>query len=441
MVSLTYTFGVVFLFVGQYVRLIAPSIARAISHPFTINPVPGQTNQLCIIFRSTGQFTTRLARSLLDGSLPRADKKRNGYPKNRKQPSLVIDGFYGSLCRTSQVLQHDVVVFVAGGVGITPFLTLLHKVYHSLNSNQGRSFTKKLVLHWVCREEGLFRYIKQAFFNPLLIHGNSAGFSMTFVVHLTGNTESIELKDDPESFGDKNETSMTGVQQSQLDGGALQEMESMDDTESNASRMSGVPFSPSKFAPMSKRTYRSNLLPFISLATSSVTGLCIVWYFYKHVQTEHTISTRILSPLLVVMLTLAIGVAANLSKRYIYWLDSEEGFIAVPVTFTSVDKPNDDSFEMSNKLGNVTTINEPVSDISPPSSSHNTMCIEINKGRPDISRLLRCLDHGTRPGVFLCGPESLVQNVKQAVGQTNRCPNPPGCGPNRISLYEESFIL
>lgn len=415
-------------------RLTAPSIARAISHPFSINPIPGQPNQFCIIFRSSGKFTTQLARFLLDGSASRADKKRNGNRHNTIQPSLVIDGFYGLSSRTSQVLQHDVVVFVAGGVGITPFLTLLHKVYHSLSSGQGRSITKKVVLHWICREEGLVRFVRKTFFNPLLVHGNSAGFSMTLIVHLTGTTE---LSDDPESFEEKNELSMTGGKLSASVGGELHVTEDIDNADCHEAPISGVPFAPSKFASLSKRSYRSNLLPFISFAASSVSGLCIVWYFYKHVQEDHTISTRMFSPMLVVLLTFTIGIAANL-KRYIYWFEVEEDFIAVPVTFTSVDK-RDESFEMIEKLGNITEIDEPDNPPRADSSSVNALKIEVSKGRPNFERLFRCLDQGMRPGVFICGPESLMENVRETLGRTARCP--PHCGRDRISLYEESFIL
>jgi ferredoxin-NADP reductase len=427
-------------FTGQYVRVTAPLIAKAISHPFTINPVPGQPNQLCIIFRSTGKFTTQLASFLLDGRIPTADKKRNGHPGSKTRPFLTIDGFYGPSCRTSQVLQHDVVVLVAGGVGITPFLTLLHRVCDSMNQNRG--ITKKVVLHWVCREEALFKHVKQVFFDPLLARGSSAGVSMILSVHLTGTAESAEFNDDPESIGDKNDRFVNGRQESALGGASMQEMECIDDTESRESIMAGVPFSPSKFTPLSKRTYKGNLLPFISSATNALAGLWVVWYFYKHVQTDQSVSTRLLSPVLVVMLAVVTGTAANIATRYFYWLDSEEDFVAVPVTFTSVDKPNDDSFEMINKLHNAHSTEEfAVDETASASSSHERVALEVNKGRPDVTRLLRCLDQGSRPGVFLCGPESLVENVKLAVGGNTGCANLSRCGHVKISLYEESFIL
>jgi hypothetical protein len=337
------------------------------------------------------------------------------------------------------VLQHDVAVLVAGGVGITPFLTLLHKVCDSMNQNPG--ITKKVVLHWICREEALFKYVKQVFFNPLLARGTSAGVSMTLVVHLTRTADSAEFNDDPESIGDKNDRFMTGGQEFSQGGALMREMEYIDDTESRET-MSGVTFAPSKFAPLSKRTYKGNLLPFISIATNSVAGLWVVWYFYKHVQTDQNVSTRLLSPMLVVMLALFTAIAANLAKRYFYWLDSEEDFVAVPVTFTSIDKPNDDSFEMINKLHNAhSTEDSSVNETTSSSASYERVTLEVNKGRPDVTHLLRCLDQGTRPGVFLCGPESLVENVKLSVGRNTRCINLPRCGRDNISLYEESFIL
>ena len=97
---------------GQYVKLLAPEIS-SISHPFTMNRVPGKLHELRIIFRATGSFTHQLSRRLTSGS---------------KLPIVRIDGFYGNVNRVEQMLKHDSCVLVAGGIGITPYLSMLQQV-------------------------------------------------------------------------------------------------------------------------------------------------------------------------------------------------------------------------------------------------------------------------------------------------------------------------
>jgi Ferric reductase like transmembrane component/Ferric reductase NAD binding domain len=188
---------------GQYVRLVAPEIS-ILAHPFTINLCPlslqhqqqhgpeantstttstneddvangggtGHHYYMQIIFRATGHFTKQLAQRLL------VMNTNNATLQERPLPVLQLDGFHGPSNRLrTALLEHDVVLIVAGGIGITPYLSLLHQLHQNLvasllrakDTHQRRQFrTKRVVFHWMCRDEALIDYIKREYFAPLL---------------------------------------------------------------------------------------------------------------------------------------------------------------------------------------------------------------------------------------------------------------------------------
>jgi predicted ferric reductase len=92
---------------GQHVFIRVPSISL-VSHPFTVNRVVGESHSLRIMFKENGPFTKSLSDALL----------------NNKTPLLQLDGFHGSNNRVEDALQHNVIVFIAGGIGIVAHLSI-----------------------------------------------------------------------------------------------------------------------------------------------------------------------------------------------------------------------------------------------------------------------------------------------------------------------------
>lgn len=86
---------------GQYIYL-QPSLLSE-EHPFTVLDYDNDTGQLLIAFKKYGRFTERLA-DMQTGEI------------------LLVDGPYGTFTREhqNQVQPHS--VFLAGGIGITPFI-------------------------------------------------------------------------------------------------------------------------------------------------------------------------------------------------------------------------------------------------------------------------------------------------------------------------------
>jgi predicted ferric reductase len=168
---------------GQYIKLTAPTVS-CVAHPFTINRLPGNSGNLNIIFRVVGPFTRGLANALLD-----CDKG--------VLPAIHIEGYHGSCKRLDQVLRHDVVVLVAGGIGVTPYLSLLDDIFSALKYKATQT-TKRVVLHWICPDNELINYIKSKCFNRQTSDGE--GFRIN-IVHQTREAESraeIELLQEKE---------------------------------------------------------------------------------------------------------------------------------------------------------------------------------------------------------------------------------------------------
>eukprot|EP00559_Dactyliosolen_fragilissimus_P007229 CAMPEP_0184862712 /NCGR_PEP_ID=MMETSP0580-20130426/7112_1 /TAXON_ID=1118495 /ORGANISM="Dactyliosolen fragilissimus" /LENGTH=899 /DNA_ID=CAMNT_0027360673 /DNA_START=86 /DNA_END=2785 /DNA_ORIENTATION=- len=225
---------------GQHVFLRAPSISH-LSHPFTINTLPNApNNRMEIIFRSMGNFTSKLSQSLLllceqeqeeeeeERMIRDNDANHNNHEKNNQnnhnhnsnymdgttittttsspqpQPKpkpkppfvLEIDGFYGTQCRVKQALEHDMIIFIAGGIGITPYLSMLHELttflcQQSQSQPQTQTQTQEpisssttsttlphttttttIFLHWICNDASLIHHVHSNYFLPL-IHLNN----------------------------------------------------------------------------------------------------------------------------------------------------------------------------------------------------------------------------------------------------------------------------
>lgn len=114
---------------GQWGRLLVPSLSP-IAHPFTLVPGrEGATVSLCI--KVGGKFTSQLADCCQAG----------------KPPAMCLQGPYGCPCAPAKEAQR--IVFVLGGVGVTPALSLAAREQAS-----GR----EVDLFWALRSEALLRY-------------------------------------------------------------------------------------------------------------------------------------------------------------------------------------------------------------------------------------------------------------------------------------------
>ena len=116
---------------GQFVFVrFRSETVRAEQHPFTISSAPGEEG-VGLTIKASGDFTRAV------GQLQIGEK-------------AVVDGPYGRFSHELLAKPHERLVMIAGGVGVTPFMSMLG---HMVGSNDARAVT----LIWACRrEEDLF---------------------------------------------------------------------------------------------------------------------------------------------------------------------------------------------------------------------------------------------------------------------------------------------
>jgi predicted ferric reductase len=120
---------------GDYLYLRVPEIDRQQWHPFTLSSAP-EADRLTLHVRNAGYWTGllhQLARDVESVELPVA---------------VEIDGPYAA--PSAVALRSNVTILVAGGIGITPFASLIQHV--ALQSQLGNFRVKeKIYVYWVCR--------------------------------------------------------------------------------------------------------------------------------------------------------------------------------------------------------------------------------------------------------------------------------------------------
>uniref|UniRef100_A0A8B9D324 NADPH oxidase 4 n=1 Tax=Anser brachyrhynchus TaxID=132585 RepID=A0A8B9D324_9AVES len=116
---------------GQYVILHCPRVSGLESHPFTLTMVGHQDPRKEFIRQSTDRDQPFISRSI------------------RK---LYVDGPFGSPFEES--LNYEVSLCVAGGIGVTPFASVLN----TLLDGWKRYKLRRLYFIWVCRDVESFRW-------------------------------------------------------------------------------------------------------------------------------------------------------------------------------------------------------------------------------------------------------------------------------------------
>jgi predicted ferric reductase len=108
----------------RFVKICVPELSL-VWHPFDVYTAPSISDDgpasrdgstLRLLFRPVGPFTKGLARSLTS----------TRHASRAAPPATVlVDGLYGGAEKCRQALRHDCVTLVAGGVAVTPYLSLL----------------------------------------------------------------------------------------------------------------------------------------------------------------------------------------------------------------------------------------------------------------------------------------------------------------------------
>ncbi|KAM8974091.1 dual oxidase 1-like [Pelodytes ibericus] len=130
---------------GQWVRIACLALGTNEYHPFTLTTAPHE-DSLSLHIRAVGPWTTRL-RELY---APQSVTELSGYPK------IYLDGPFGE--GHQEWNKYEVSVLVGGGIGVTPFASILKDLV-SKSSLKSRITCKKVYFIWVTRTQRQFEWL------------------------------------------------------------------------------------------------------------------------------------------------------------------------------------------------------------------------------------------------------------------------------------------
>nr|XP_002717948.2 dual oxidase 1 [Oryctolagus cuniculus] len=130
---------------GQWVRIACLALGTTEYHPFTLTSAPHE-DTLSLHIRAAGPWTTRLREIY---SPPTGDNCAR-YPK------LYLDGPFGE--GHQEWHKFEVSVLVGGGIGVTPFASILKDLVFK-SSVSCQVFCKKIYFIWVTRTQRQFEWL------------------------------------------------------------------------------------------------------------------------------------------------------------------------------------------------------------------------------------------------------------------------------------------
>lgn len=165
---------------GQYMFINVPDISKYQWHPFTITSSPFE-DYVSVHIRQAGDWTRAL------GTRMGVEKEEKGGSSNRPRqaavggrpekktelmddrgeeirvragfsmPKVQIDGPFGA--PTEDVFDHEIVVLVGSGIGVTPFASILRDIWYRANNNMPLK-TKRIEFYWVSRDLSSFKWFQ-----------------------------------------------------------------------------------------------------------------------------------------------------------------------------------------------------------------------------------------------------------------------------------------
>lgn len=104
---------------GQYMFICVPDVSKYQWHPFTLTSAP-EENYVSVHIRIVGDWTEAVAQRL--GYYNEGVKLEPA-----ELPAIRLDGPFGT--PSQQATDYENVVFIGGGIGVTPFASLLKSIW------------------------------------------------------------------------------------------------------------------------------------------------------------------------------------------------------------------------------------------------------------------------------------------------------------------------
>jgi predicted ferric reductase len=417
----------------SYIKLCVPSISM-VWHPFTVFRHSKDPQTVHILFRPVGPFTSKLATKLL--STP--------------QPIAILDGLYSVGNHTMRAMTHDHVVIVTGGVAITPFLSLIPNLFGCLQQlvDKGMAITtKKIVLHWVCREENLIQYVLCTYLHPMMIQATrmmSAGITFEVHIHRTGSLP------DGHTAGKVTIDSVSGITDKTAEFTQEEMEESMDseldvddpstwpakkssdkkladsevDKDSYIVDGSGFAMELARMMPGRYSKVCQNLALFLAFAVLIMSGQWIYFHFeaVKNYQWSYNIFLNFWISNLIWLTTVFVGSCLI------------EGLVLHMRRYWPSPPPqqNKDLYAVNSVVKELACKKDDDTD----DTKGPALQYEEHIGRPVVGDLLDEPRHlGTSPALFTCGPATMTNALRKEAQMED------SFGLARFVLYEEVFEM
>uniref|UniRef100_A0A0B7AIC9 NAD(P)H oxidase (H2O2-forming) n=1 Tax=Arion vulgaris TaxID=1028688 RepID=A0A0B7AIC9_9EUPU len=129
---------------GQWVRIACPKLGKGEYHPFTLTSAPHEEH-LSLHIRAVGPWTSNL-RKLFD------------YTGKSSYPKIYLDGPFGE--SHQDWFRYPVSVLVGGGIGVTPFASILKDIANRTN-DISRLPCQKVYFVWVTRTQQSFEWMTE----------------------------------------------------------------------------------------------------------------------------------------------------------------------------------------------------------------------------------------------------------------------------------------
>jgi Ferric reductase NAD binding domain len=398
-------------------------------HPFTVYTHPSDSTTACFLMRPMGQFTQTLAARIV--KMPR--------------PVMILDGFHRGGDRVNEALCHDVVTIVAGGVALSPFLSMIPALLQSIKRAPA-SITTRLVVHWACRQEGLASFIERNYFAEFERISSELGNGLSFDI-IMYNTASAELLSTLDGDGSKfdsenvstlpadehsNSTDEKTLPDGERSSSKGEKVSAKTDSDSDnvvmhdvsletANTGSGHVMEPARFMPALFPYVHENLTQFVLMSAFLWIGLVLYTHYLNnaHFKVLHWVAA-IWSTILWVL----IGATLAGLCEIIFLFVQKHYPRPVPETYEVTaneleeggSQPSDGDIDVPKK----------------PSASR----IQHRRGRPTAKVVFAGLEDSSCPGIFMCGPPGLTEMVRDWA----KLENSP-VGLVRYALYEETFEM
>jgi ferredoxin-NADP reductase len=391
----------------MYVKLCVPKISL-IWHPFTVYKHLDDPKTVRFLFRPIGPFTTKLAESVMGGA---------------DLPVTLMDGFYRGANRCDDACGHDHVTIVAGGVAITPFLSMIPALLVRIAASNEEPTLKDITLLWACREEELYRFISKEYFGNferLAREASKFGLTIEIKVHHTGDgyalphdtiaSQAIPLSDDVESSESKTRDSSRDEGDQLLHTG----------TGVTAPASKGIKMEVARMMPGRFSVVWWNIPAFFAFSFMIWFGF---WNIFLYEQDrDPDFNTNYVRPWgTFIALVAAVGVGVLMEGSILclpkYWPSPKVDFFAVRTYDATMEDSETD---------------EVVCVESPPA----VIVLNHFAGRPSVDAILERAKQAHAPGIFACGPTAMTEAIKNEIAKENS-----PFGLTRYCFYDEPFEM